>query len=160
MHIGHVSKNGTRRTRYKLDHEVFVQEIQVEKGAIEKRGVEMADEDNPYHIGAPFDADLWLVHKKVSDNVEAGEEILNLALMKVEYGVTSPVEGVVKRVLVFADYNQQEGMQALYGTLKESEGRFKFDPILPDEYKNAASLGPMMEILLEMTRRIDEKSSG
>ena len=110
MHIGNVSKNGTRRTRYKLDHEVFVQEIQVEKGAVEKRGVEMADEDNPYHIGAPFDSDLWLVHKKVGDNIEAGEEILNLALMKVEYGVTSPVGGVVKRVLVFADYKADKKM--------------------------------------------------
>jgi pyruvate carboxylase len=70
----------------------------------------MADEDNPYHIGAPFDADLWLVHKKVGDNVEAGEEIFNLALMKVEYGVTCPVDGVVKRVLVFADYKADKKM--------------------------------------------------
>jgi pyruvate carboxylase len=110
MHIGNVSKNGTRRIRYKLDHEVFVQEIQVEKGAVEKTGVEMANEDNPYHIGAPFDADLWLVHQKVGDSVEAGEEIFNLALMKVEYGVTSPIDGVVSRVLVFADYKADKKM--------------------------------------------------
>ena len=70
----------------------------------------MGVEDNPYHISAPFDADLWLVHKKVGDNVEAGEEILNLSLMKVESGVTSPVNGVVKRVLVFADYKADKKM--------------------------------------------------
>ena len=62
--------------------------------------------------------------------------------------------------LVFADYNKQQGMQALYGALKESEGRFKFDPILPAEHSSTPAMGPMMEILLEMSRRIDEKSSG
>jgi hypothetical protein len=62
--------------------------------------------------------------------------------------------------LVFADYNKQQGMQALYVALKESEGRFKFDPILPAEHSSTPAMGPMMEILLEMSRRIDEKSSG
>jgi CRP-like cAMP-binding protein len=62
--------------------------------------------------------------------------------------------------LVFADYHNLHGMQALYGALKESEGRFKFDPNFPEEHQNTPPMGPMMEILLEMTRRIDEKSSG
>ncbi len=110
LRLGNTSKNGTRRIRYKLDHEVFVEEIQVEKRAAEKRGIEMADESDPYQIGAPFDADLWLVHKKAGDNVKAGEEIFNLALMKVEYGITSPVDGVVKRVPVFADYKADKKM--------------------------------------------------
>ncbi len=110
MRLGRVSENGTRRIRYKLDHEVFVEEIQVEKRAAEKKGIEMADESDPYQIGAPFDADLWLVHKKAGDNVKAGEEIFNLALMKVEYGITSPVDGVVKRVPVFADYKTDKKM--------------------------------------------------
>jgi pyruvate carboxylase len=70
----------------------------------------MADPNNPYHIGAPFDADLWLVHKKVGDSIHAGEEVLNLSLMKVEYGVTSPVGGVLKRILVFADYKADKKM--------------------------------------------------
>ncbi|MCK4468342.1 MAG: pyruvate carboxylase, partial [Desulfobacterales bacterium] len=110
MRLGRVNKNGTRRIRYKLDHEVFVEEIQVEKRAVEKKGMEMADENNPYHIGAPFDADLWLVHKKAGDAVQEGEEILNLSLMKVEYSVNSPVSGVVKRVPVFADYKADKKM--------------------------------------------------
>ncbi|MBW2568842.1 MAG: pyruvate carboxylase [Deltaproteobacteria bacterium] len=110
VRLGRVSKNGTRRIRYRLDHEVFVKEIQVEKRAAERKGIEMADESDPYQIGAPFDADLWLVHKKAGDNVKAGEEIFNLALMKVEYGITSPVDGVVKRVPVFADYKTDKKM--------------------------------------------------
>ena len=59
--------------------------------------------------------------------------------------------------LVHAIYNHVEGLQAIYETLKETEGRFKFDPVLPDEYKDTPAIGPMMEILLEMTRRIDEE---
>ncbi|MFH1075595.1 MAG: pyruvate carboxylase [Pseudomonadota bacterium] len=110
MHISEITKSGMRRIRYKLDHEVFVQEIQVEKGVTEERGTEMADESNKYHIGAPFDADLWLVHKKPGDPVRVGEEVFNLALMKVEYGVASPVDGIVKRVLVFANYKADKKM--------------------------------------------------
>ncbi len=72
--------------------------------------MEMADENNPYHIGAPFDADLWLVHKKAGDTVQEGEEILNLTLMKVEYSINSPVSGVVKQVPVFADYKADKKM--------------------------------------------------
>lgn len=110
MRLGVVTKNGARRIRYKLDHEVFVEEIQVEKGAVEKAGIEMADDANPYQIGAPFDAELWLVHKKAGDSVKTGEEIFNLSLMKVEYGVTSPIDGIVKRVPVFADYKTNKKM--------------------------------------------------
>jgi CRP-like cAMP-binding protein len=62
--------------------------------------------------------------------------------------------------LVHAVYNRRAGLQAVYAALKETEGRFKFDPTLPAEYHDASALGPMMEILLEMTRRIDEKMSG
>ncbi|MDL1973664.1 MAG: pyruvate carboxylase [Deltaproteobacteria bacterium] len=110
MRIGRISKKGRRRIRYKLDHEVFVEQFQIEEGFAEKASVEMADKQNLYHVGAPFDADLWLVHKKAGDTVEEGEEILNVSLMKVEYGITSPVHGIVKRVLVLADYKADKKM--------------------------------------------------
>ncbi len=110
MRLGNIRKNGKRRIRYKLDHEVFVEEIQVGKRAAAKKGMEMADENNPYQIGAPFDADLWLVHKKAGDSVKKGEEILNLSLMKVEYSINSPVNGVVKKVPIFADYKADKKM--------------------------------------------------
>ncbi len=127
VRLSRVSENGTRRIRYKLDHEVFVEEIQVEKRAAEKKGIEMADESDPYQIGAPFDADLWLVHKKAGDNVKAGEEIFNLALMKVEYGITSPVDGVVKRVPVFADYKVDKKMVPV------TKGQLLMELALPHE---------------------------
>ena len=42
--------------------------------------------------------------------MKAGEEVLNLSLMKTEYAVTSPVDGLVKRVVVFADYRADKKM--------------------------------------------------
>jgi pyruvate carboxylase len=88
-----------------------VEEVQVAASVKEgKKGVEMADKDNPYHIAAPFNADLWIVYKKAGDSVQAGEKVLSLTLMKIEYGVASPVNGAVKRVLVFADYKSDKKM--------------------------------------------------
>ncbi len=42
--------------------------------------------------------------------MEEGEEILNVSLMKVEYGITSSVHGIVKRILVLADYKADKKM--------------------------------------------------
>lgn len=91
-------------------YEVFVEEIKVEERAVAGPRREIADTKNPHHIAAPFDSDLWLVHKKEGDSVKAGEEVLNLSLMKTEYAVTSSVDGVVKRVVVFTDYKTDKKM--------------------------------------------------
>jgi pyruvate carboxylase len=105
-----VNRRGIRRVRYQLDYEVFVADIKVAEGIEAGPRRKMADSKNPYHIAAPFDSDLWLVHKKEGDPVKAGEEVLNLSLMKTECAVTSPVDGVVKRVVVFADYKADKKM--------------------------------------------------
>ena len=62
--------------------------------------------------------------------------------------------------LIHAAYNKMEGKQAIYEALKETEGRFKFDSNLPEEHKNKPSMGPMMEMLLETSRRVDEENNG
>jgi len=110
LRVGKVNRRGMRRVRYQLDYEVFVEDIKVEEGTEEGPRREMADKKNPYHVAAPFDADLWLVHKKEGDPVKVGEEVLNLSLMKTECAVNSPVDGVVKRVVVFADYKTDKKM--------------------------------------------------
>ncbi|MDY6954101.1 MAG: biotin/lipoyl-containing protein, partial [Thermodesulfobacteriota bacterium] len=110
IRVGRVRPSGTRRVRYKLDYEVFVEDVKVAESAEAGPRREMADKKNPYHIGAPFDADLWLVHKKEGHAVKAGEEVLNLSIMKTECAVTSPADGVVKRVVVFADYKADKKM--------------------------------------------------
>jgi pyruvate carboxylase len=113
IRVGKTRPRGTRRVRYKLDYEVFVEDIKVAESVEAGPRREMADSRNSYHIGAPFDADLWLVHKKEGNAVKAGEEVLNLSIMKTECAVTSAVDGVVKRVLVFADYKADKQMVAV-----------------------------------------------
>jgi len=108
--VGRVDSQGRRRVRYQLDQEMFVVDFQVETPKSAAAGVEAADPANPYQIGSPFDADLWIVHKKPGDTVRAGEEVLNLSLMKMECAVNSPVDGVVKRVVVFANFKADKKM--------------------------------------------------
>jgi len=108
--VGRIDSQGRRRVRFQLDQEMFVVDFQVETPKTAAAEVEMADSGNPFHVGSPFDADLWIVHKKPGDKVSAGEEVLNLSLMKMECAVNAPVDGQVKRVVVFANYKADKKM--------------------------------------------------
>jgi pyruvate carboxylase len=110
LRVGRVDSQGRRRVRYQMDQEMFVVDYQVEEPRGATSDLETAEANNPFQIGSPFDADLWIVHKKVGDSVKAGEEVLNLSLMKMECAVNSPVDGVVKRVAVFANYKADKKM--------------------------------------------------
>ena len=61
--------------------------------------------------------------------------------------------------LVHARYNGQEGQEAFFSILSESDGRFQFHPKLPEEDKGRPVLGTFMEMLLEGLRRMDEAGS-
>ena len=58
--------------------------------------------------------------------------------------------------LVKARYNDMKDRDAIYAVVREKEGRFNFDPKLPDEFKDTPIIGSMMEILLDASRIIDE----
>jgi CRP-like cAMP-binding protein len=58
--------------------------------------------------------------------------------------------------LVKARYNDEEGQEAFFAILSESEGRFQFHPKLSEEEENLPVLGAFMEILLDGLRRMDE----
>jgi len=60
--------------------------------------------------------------------------------------------------LINATYKSFEGKQAICEAVKEQEGRFKFDPNLPGDQKNTPIMGPMMEILLDTSRMLDEET--
>ncbi|RLB80662.1 MAG: pyruvate carboxylase [Deltaproteobacteria bacterium] len=151
LRVGKVDRYGRKRVRYKLDYEIFVEDIKVKEKAVTGPGREMADTQNPYHIAAPFDSDLWLVHKKEGDAVKAGEEVLNLSLMKTEYAVTSPVDGVVKRIVVFADYRADKKMVpvkkgALLMELAPPRERCKnCDAEIEEDYKFCPKCGSNLE---------------
>ena len=54
--------------------------------------------------------DLWVVHVKPGDMVKKGEELFNISIMKQEKSILAPVDGMVERVLKFADYQEDKKM--------------------------------------------------
>jgi CRP-like cAMP-binding protein len=58
--------------------------------------------------------------------------------------------------IVHASYDKDEGTSAFFEILQEKEGRFKFKPVLPDEYQSNESLGDFMWLLMEGVRVTDE----
>ena len=65
------------------------------------------------------------MHVKPGDKVKKGEELFNISIMKQEKAVTSPLDGVVKRVLKFADYQEDKIMVPV----KEGELLVELGPI-------------------------------
>ncbi|MFW6323619.1 MAG: biotin/lipoyl-containing protein, partial [Desulfovibrionales bacterium] len=85
----------------------------------------MADRENPYHIPSPSSGDLWIMHAKPGQMVHKGEELFNITIMKQEKAVHSPMDGLVKRVLKFADYLEDKKMIPV----KEGELLVELGPI-------------------------------
>ena len=102
---------GMAVVRYVLDAEVLSSQIKVAepKGGV-LASAEMADGSNPYHVAAPCNGDLWVMHVKPGDIVKAGEELFNISVMKQEKAVHSPLDAVVKRVLKDADFQENKKM--------------------------------------------------
>ncbi len=111
-HISQPNRRGISVVRYTLDSEQLLYEVKVAEpiGAAEKGGLEMADPDNPDHVGAPGNGDLWIMHVRPGDVVREGQEIFNIAIMKQEKAVLAPKNGIVKRVLKSADFKNDKKM--------------------------------------------------
>jgi len=58
--------------------------------------------------------------------------------------------------IVGASYDKFEGRQAFFEILKETTGRFKFKPALPDAFKDESPLGDFMWLLMEGVRVTDD----
>jgi len=111
LDIAAPDSRGMSVVRYVLDAEILSHQVQVaEPAAAAAAALEMADSENPYHIAAPCNGDLWVMHVGPGDFVKPGQEVLNISVMKQEKSVGSPVEGVVKRVLKNADYFEDKKM--------------------------------------------------
>ncbi len=97
--------------RYVLDSEIMVTDVQVKEpttGA--SKGVPKADPNNPQHVAAPSNGDLWVMYVHPGDVVKKGEELFNVSIMKQEKAVLAPMDGVVTRVLKTADYKESKQM--------------------------------------------------
>ncbi len=109
--IGRPDALGMSAVRYTMDGELFSYTVKVAeptgKGA---HLLEMAERNNPCHVGAPSNGDLWIMYVKPGDIVKKGEELFNITIMKQEKAVLSPMEGIVERVLKTADYKYDKKM--------------------------------------------------
>ncbi|MCL1886959.1 MAG: pyruvate carboxylase [Betaproteobacteria bacterium] len=111
LSIRNPDSNGMSIVRYVLDSEIMSSEVQVTKpGTGGKQNVSKADPDNPYHVGAPSNGDLWVTYVSPGQAVRKGEELFNISIMKQEKAVLAPMDGVIKRVLKTANYSESKQM--------------------------------------------------
>jgi len=97
--------------RYLLDSESFIHKVKVtEATGIGTQSIEMADGCNMCHIAAPSNGDLWVMYANEGDFIQKGQELFNISIMKQEKAVCSPVDGIVKRVLKTANYQETKKM--------------------------------------------------
>jgi pyruvate carboxylase len=117
---------GMAVVRYTLDAEVFIHTVKVADAAGHAAdAIQMADPNNPHHVAAPSNGDLWIMYVKPGDVVRAGEELFNITIMKQEKAVVSPVEGIVESVLKTADYKFDKKMVPV----KKGELLVKLGPV-------------------------------
>lgn len=69
-------------------------------GAIDATQREVAESDNPLHIGAPMPGSIVTVPVAAGQSVQAGATLLSLEAMKMETHLTAERDGVIERVLV------------------------------------------------------------
>jgi pyruvate carboxylase len=111
LHISRPDKRGMSLVRYVLDSEIFSHQVKVhEVSATETSSVLMGDPKNIYHVCAPSSGDLWVTYVQPGDMVKKGEELFNISIMKQEKAVPAPIDGVVKNVFKFANYQQDRKM--------------------------------------------------
>lgn len=109
--ISRPNDQGMSLVRYALDGEFFTYPVKVSEAVKGKVGaIEMADKNNPYHVASPCNGDLWIMYVSVGDMVKKGEELFNITIMKQEKAVLSPMDGIVKRILKFANYKEDKKM--------------------------------------------------
>ncbi|RJX30369.1 MAG: pyruvate carboxylase [Oxalobacter sp.] len=110
MSIRAADETGMSIVRYVLDSEIMSTEVQVTKPGAGKLNVSKADPDNPYHVGAPSNGDLWVTYVSPNQVVRKGDELFNISIMKQEKAVLAPMDGIVKRVVRTADYSESKQM--------------------------------------------------
>ncbi|WP_147821484.1 pyruvate carboxylase [Salidesulfovibrio onnuriiensis] len=111
LDISDPDENGMSIVRYIVDSEIVSHQVKVaDSFASSKEAIEMADPANECHVGSPCNGDLWVMHVRPGDMVKAGEEIFNVSVMKQEKAVYAPVDGMVKRVLKAANFQEDKKM--------------------------------------------------
>ena len=111
LEISPVDASGVRLVWYMLNDETFSYPVKVEAAkGVATGALEMADRDNPDHVGSPSTGDLWVMYVKPGDIVKKGEEMFNITIMKQEKAFQAPHDGIVERVLKTADFKSDKKM--------------------------------------------------
>ncbi|SKA93846.1 pyruvate carboxylase [Paucidesulfovibrio gracilis DSM 16080] len=107
---------GVCDVRYIYDSENLSHQVKVQEASKSGPGaVEMADPDDIMQVASPSTGDLWVMHVRPGDLVKKGEEIFNISIMKQEKAVLAPVEGIVRRVLKTANFEEDKKMVPVKG---------------------------------------------
>ncbi|MFW5487036.1 MAG: pyruvate carboxylase [Desulfovibrio sp.] len=111
LDIQEPDERGISVVRYVVDSEILSCDVRVAEPKGQKASaVEMADPSNEYHVAAPSNGDLWIMHVSPGDFVKKNEELFNISIMKQEKAVLAPMDGMIERVLKDADYQEDKKM--------------------------------------------------
>lgn len=97
--IGEADAKGIRTVMTTLNGQlrpVFVRDRSIK---VEERTVEKADTSKPGQVAAPFSG-VVTIKTSVGDVVTAGQPVASIEAMKMEAAITSPVDGVVERLVI------------------------------------------------------------
>ncbi len=104
---------GVKNVVLSVDNVMHVFEVEM-PDAVPRKVVRRAAPGVPGEVGSPVKGTVWRIGSKdrqlhVGDYVKAGEEIMNIEVMKTENAVKSPLSGKVKEICVSLNENVEEG---------------------------------------------------
>ncbi|WP_396657882.1 pyruvate carboxylase [Microbacterium sp.] len=97
--IGEADEKGIRTVMTTLNGQLRPVYVRDRSIAVEARAAEKADTSKPGQVAAPF-AGVVTVKVEPEQEVAAGEPVASIEAMKMEAAITSPVGGVVERVVI------------------------------------------------------------
>lgn len=98
--LGETDDEGQARVFFELNGQPRVIKVPNKSVAAETQVRPKADETNEGHIAAPFPGTVSSVAVKEGQRVRSGDVLMTLEAMKMETALRSPVDGVVKQILV------------------------------------------------------------
>lgn len=126
LRISRPNRDGIRIVHYSLDSEIMSYEVKVAQAQLgEARDMVRADLNNEFHVASPCNGDMWVMYVTPGDIVKQGEELFNISIMKQEKAVLAQCDGMVKRVLKAANFNEDKKMVPV----KEGELLVELEPI-------------------------------
>lgn len=98
--LGETDDEGQARVFFELNGQPRVIKVPNKAVAAETQVRPKADETNEGHVAAPFPGTVSSVAVKEGQRVRSGDVLMTLEAMKMETALRSPVDGVVKQILV------------------------------------------------------------